>query len=78
MESRGRELAKENERAEPLNPGTPAAPHAATEFVGICPAGRWYAAALKYLVEEGALKPNIRPGDDMVRGCRESLLIPCS
>jgi hypothetical protein len=34
MESRARELAEENERAEPVSPGTPVAPHAATEHVG--------------------------------------------
>ena len=66
MESRTRELAEENERAEPLSPGTPVAPHAATECVGISPVGRWYAAALKYLEEEGALKPNMGHGGDIV------------
>jgi hypothetical protein len=66
MESRTRELAEENERAEPLSPVTPVAPHAATECVGISPVGRWYAAALKYLGEEEALKPNMGPGGDIV------------
>jgi hypothetical protein len=31
MESRARELAEENERAEPLSPGTSVAPHAAAK-----------------------------------------------
>ncbi len=37
--------------------------HAAAERIGISPVGRWYAAAVKYLEEEGALEPNMRPGD---------------
>jgi hypothetical protein len=59
-------LAEENERAEPLSPVTPVGPHAATERVGICPVGRWYAAALKDLEEEWALKPNMGPGGVIV------------
>ena len=47
----------------PLSPGTPVAPHAAAEHIGISPVGRWYAAVLEYLEEEGALKPNLRTGD---------------
>ena len=52
MECRAPELAKENERAKPLSPGTPGVPYAATERVGISPVGRWYAAALTYLDKE--------------------------
>jgi hypothetical protein len=66
IESHARELAEENERAEPLSPGTPVAPHAVTECVGISPVGRWCAAALEYLEAEGALKPNMGPGGDIV------------
>ncbi len=50
----------------PLGPGTPVCPHAAAERIGISPVGRWYAATLAYLVEEGALEHNAqapRPGD---------------
>ncbi len=39
----------------PLRPGTPVCPHAAAERIGISPVGRWYAATVAYLVEEGAL-----------------------
>ena len=49
--------------SEPLSPGMPIAPHAAAERIGISPVGRWYAAALEYLEEEGALKPNLRTGE---------------
>ena len=58
-----KELHKEHNPSEPLILGTPVAPHAAAERIGISPVGRWYAAALKYLEEEGALQPNMRPGD---------------
>jgi hypothetical protein len=49
----------------PLGPGTPVCPHAAAERIGISPVGRWYAATLAYLVEEGALERNseARPGE---------------
>ena len=49
----------------PLGPGTPVCPRAAAERIGIRPVGRWYAATLEYLVEEGALERNAkaRPGD---------------
>ena len=56
-------LQEEQNRSEPLSPGMPVAPHAAAERIGISPVGRWYAAALKYLEEEGALKPNLRTSD---------------
>jgi hypothetical protein len=58
-----KELHEEHTPSEPLVPGIPVAPHAAAERIGISPVGRWYAAALKYLEEEGALEPNMRPGD---------------
>jgi hypothetical protein len=57
-----KELHEEQNPSEPLVPGTPVAPHAAAERIGISPVGRWYAAVLKYLEEEGALEPNVRPG----------------
>ena len=53
-----KELHEEHTPSEPLVPGTPVAPHAAAEHIGISPVGRWYAAALTYLEEEGALQPN--------------------
>ncbi len=46
---------EENNPGAPLRAGTPACPHAAAERIGISPVGRWYAATLAYLVEEGAL-----------------------
>jgi hypothetical protein len=55
-----KELHEEQNPNTPLSPGTPVAPHAAAEHIGISPVGRWYAAALK---EEGALDPNPRPGN---------------
>jgi hypothetical protein len=58
-----KELHEEQNPNTPLSPGTPVAPHAAAEHIGISPVGRWYAAALKYLEEEGALDPNPRPGN---------------
>jgi hypothetical protein len=58
-----KELYKEHHPTMPLVPGIPVAPHAAAERIGISPVGRRYAAALKYLEEEGALQPNMRPGD---------------
>jgi hypothetical protein len=58
-----KELHEEQNPSTPLVPGTPVAPHAAAERIGISPVGRWYAAALEYLEEEGALEPNVRPGD---------------
>ncbi len=57
-----KELHEEQNSGTPLSPGTPIAPHAAAERIGISPIGRWYAAALEYLEEEGALEPNVRPG----------------
>ena len=41
------------------NPGTPVRPHAAAERIGISPVGRRYAEVLAYLLEEGALEPNV-------------------
>jgi hypothetical protein len=61
-----KELHEEQNPGAPLSPGTPVAPHAAAERIGISPIGRWYAAALKHLEEEGALEPNVRPGDVVV------------
>jgi hypothetical protein len=58
-----KELHQEQNPGAPLSPGTPIAPHEAAERIGISPVGRWYAAALEYLEEEGALEPNVRPGD---------------
>jgi hypothetical protein len=55
-----KELHEKHTPSEPLVPGTPVAPHAAAGRIGISPVGRWYAAALKYLEEEGAPKPNQR------------------
>ena len=52
----------------PLSPGTPVSPHAAAERIGISPVGRWYAAALEYLEEEGALESNVRAGGKVVVG----------
>jgi hypothetical protein len=61
-----KELHEEQNPSEPLVPGTPVAPHAAAERIGISPVGRWYAAVLEYLEEEGALEPNVRPNDDVL------------
>ncbi len=64
-----KELHEEHTPSEPLVPGTPVAPHAAAERIGISPVGRWYAAALRYLEEEGALEPN-QATDDAVGQAR--------
>ncbi len=58
-----KELHEEHNPTTPLSPGTPVAPHAAAERIGISPIGRWYAAALEYLEGEGALQPNPRTGN---------------
>jgi hypothetical protein len=63
-------LHEEHNPSTPLIPGTPVAPHAAAERIGISPVGRWYAAALEYLEEEGALKLNLRTGHDILGGSR--------
>ena len=55
-----KELHEEHTPSALLVPGTPVAPHAAAEHIGISPVGRWYAAAVKYLEEEGALELNQR------------------
>ena len=55
-----KELHEEQDPSEPLRPGTPVAPHAAAEHIGISPVGRWYAAAVEYLEEQGALGPTPR------------------
>jgi len=55
-----KELHEEHNPNTTLSPGTPVAPHAAAEHIGVSPIGRWYAAALEYLEEEGALGPNPR------------------
>jgi hypothetical protein len=66
-----KELHKEHNPSELLSPGTPVAPHAAAERIGISPVGRRYAAALECLEEEGALKLNLRAtGYDIVGGSR--------
>ena len=49
-------MHEEHSPGEPLSPGTPVAPHAAAERIGISPVGRWYAAAVEYLEEQGALE----------------------
>ena len=51
-----KELHEEQNPAEPLSPGAPVAPHVAAEHIGISPVGRWYAAAVEYLEEQGALE----------------------
>ena len=58
-----KELHEEHNPGEPLSPGTPVAPHAVAERIGISPVGRWYAAALEYLQAEGALELNQRAGN---------------
>ena len=65
-----KEVHEEQNPGAPLSPGTPIAPHAAAERIGISPVGRWYAAALAYLEEEGALEPNVRPGKVVVGDAR--------
>ena len=74
-----KDVHEEHTPNEPLVPVTPVAPHAAAEQIGISPVGRWYAAALKYLEEEWALKPNLCTGES--RGIRstfwESALWSC-
>ena len=66
-----KELREEHNPSALLSPGTPVAPHAAAERIGISPIGRWYAAALEYLEEEEALKLNLRTtGYDIVGGSR--------
>jgi hypothetical protein len=52
-----KELHEEQNPSEPLGPGTLVAPHTAAEHIGISPVGRWYAAAVEYLEEQGALEP---------------------
>jgi hypothetical protein len=66
-----KELHEEQNPGAPLSPGTPIAPHAAAERIGISPIGRWY-AALEYLEEEGALEPNVRPGKKESWGTRST------
>jgi hypothetical protein len=61
---------EEHNPSEPLVWGTPVAPHAAAQRIGISPIGRRYAAVLEYLAEEGALEANVRPGDDVSRDSR--------
>jgi hypothetical protein len=58
-----KELHEEHNPGEPLRPGTPVAPHAVAERIGISPVGRWYAATLRYLEEEGALELNVHTGN---------------
>jgi hypothetical protein len=58
-----KELHEEQNPSTPLVPGQPVAPHAAAQRIGISPVGRWHASALEDLEEEGALEPNVRPGD---------------
>jgi hypothetical protein len=61
-----KEVHEEQNPGAPLSPGTPVSPHAAAEHIGISPVGRWYAAALEYLEEEGALESNVRAGKEVV------------
>jgi hypothetical protein len=58
-----KELHEEQNPSAPQVRGTPVAPHAAAERIGISPIGHWYAEALEYLVEEGVLERNVRPTD---------------
>ena len=55
-----KELHEEHTPNEPLVRVIPVAPHAAAEHIGIRPVGRWYAAAVRYLEEDGALELNQR------------------
>ena len=57
-----KEVHEEQNPGAPLSPGTPVSPHAAAERIGISPVGRWYAAAVEYLEEQGALEPTPRTG----------------
>jgi hypothetical protein len=70
-----KELHEEHNPGEPLSPGTPVAPHAAAERIGISPVGRWYAATLRYLEEEGALELNVHTAhtSNAVGGARHVL-----
>jgi hypothetical protein len=61
-----KEVHEEQNPSEALVSGTPVAPHAAAERIGISPVGRWYAAVLEYLEEEGALEANVRPSEDVL------------
>jgi hypothetical protein len=61
-----KELHEEHNPGEPLSPGAPVAPHVAAEHIGISPVGRWYAAAVEYLEEQGALEPTPRTGNVVV------------
>ena len=63
-------MHEEQNPSEPLVSGTPVAPHAAAERIGISPVGRWYAAVLEYLEKEGALEANVHPGDDVLGDSR--------
>ena len=57
-------MHEEENPGTPLGPGTPVCPHAAAERIGISPVGRWYAATLDSLVEEGALEhKDVHPRD---------------
>ena len=62
----GKGVARGAEPGRAAEPGDAHRPHAAAERIGISPIGRWYAAALEYLEEEGALEPNVRPGKAVV------------
>ena len=55
-----KELHEEQNPGEPLSPGAPVATHVAAEHIGISPVGRWYAAAVEYLEEQGALELTAR------------------
>jgi hypothetical protein len=65
-----KDVHEEQNPSTPLVSGTPVAPHAAAERIGISPVGRWYAAVLDYLEEEGALEANVRPGEDVLGDSR--------
>ena len=51
-----KKLHEEHNPGKPLSPGTPVAPHAAAERIGISPVGRWYAATVEYLEEQGGAR----------------------
>ena len=68
-----KEVHEEQRPSTPLVWGTPVAPHAAAQRIGISPIGRRYAAVLEYLAEEGALEANVRPGEDILGDLRYAL-----
>ena len=69
-----KELHEEQDPSEPLRAGTPVAPHAAAEHIGVSPIGRRYAAAVEYLEEEGVLEPTPRTRNLVVVGAPRYVL----